>query len=226
MRRLWTPDEDAIIRATWPKRGGPAKVRKLLPHRTPAALRCHAKLLGVVTQPKWTTREVLILREEWLSGTSTRGLREKLRGRPWCGIVMKARSLGLRLGAPQGHETLTACSKRLGFGCTTQFQRVLTWAGVQTTNTRALNPGREYRVKFVDSEEAEAALRRWMEAEDIGSAARRRGLYPVTLRRWCRADGVLEGSQPEHRYRQRLPSSVIDRVVAQHRPAQPERRAA
>lgn len=232
----WTPEEDEVLRACYTKRSGSyQRAQKALPHRSPHGISNRAHLLGLITYGShWTLAEDNILRTEW-GDTAKRTLREKLPGRTWNAIGIRAKRLGLP-SQSQGATFIVAMSKRFGCG-PAMLLKVLDLAGVQVRKIEGVNSELRDRGKFVgtgasrkarmaklpprtrkrgtwrrtDEEQAEMAWRAWCDLEVVNAAALRRGLIGETLYRWLYKSGALV--KTGSRAHKVLPSALIDFAV-------------
>jgi len=211
--RLWTARELETLRRTYP-RGVPA-ARAALPRRTRDAVIKRAHKLGLRLCPAWTAAERHVLRRDW-QHVSARTLCARLPRHSWGGIREHAlRVLGLPSGPPEGAETFEAACRRTGFE-RAQLARLCAWAGVALRrgySPRGVGPLRR-AVRWVDSEEIDEAVRRWHRTENVGEAARARGICPNWLRGALTRLGLLPPAAARARRRQRLPSADIDRAIA------------
>lgn len=177
----------------------------------------------------WTAAEDGILRREW-GEVGQRALKAKLRGRSWMAIYKRAEDIGLPGGLPQGYVSLSRAAEILGLCDKNGVLRLAQRQGVITRlhpHPRATRESQRHPWQCVDLDEITAAMQREVTTtEVVSTAARVRDLYPATLRLWLIADGVLTPSAPGGpRLTGRLPSAVIDEVVARHAPAGYGRRA-
>jgi hypothetical protein len=202
----WTAEEIALVRRLYPRRRGVAATRAALPGRTPTAVRERARVLGVHNRPRWSAREDQILRIEWHELTPDK-LRRKLPCRTWTAIRGRAYVvLGLPLGIPQGHEAIFAAAVRLGVSYWT-LRRILAWAEVRVRRAYGGDGSVQARTgpaRYVDSDEATDALRRWLRTETLVYAATRLGLDKSRLRHAATALGLLPPKCPGRRPHLRL----------------------
>lgn len=232
--RAWTPEEDAALRRTY-ERTMPAnrRVRALLravPGRSLSGIRNRARDLGLrpgSCRP-WTAEENAYLMREW-GDTGLRVMCARLR-RTRAAVCHRARDLGLRTGpggVPAGYLSVSALSRRSGYP-PRRVQRVLAEANVRLYQTDGLEPARFYHKLYADADDALEALEaydRWLrETETPSEAARRHGLYQVTLYGWLEDAGLAR--RVGRGQALRLPVADIDRVVAERLPGRERHLAA
>lgn len=211
--RPWTAAEDQAVRAEYPRRDGPARLARRL-RRGLHAIHQRAYRLGVPPRrPRWTAAEVRTLEREW-GEVNARTLRAKLPGRTWCAIAAKAEERGLAARVPQGYLSLRASAGALGYDPDT-LARLLARHGVrvrrQHGTSRMARAWGGRPVRIADASDVREAIAADARCEVVAAAARARGLYSNTLWRWLIAAGV---PRPGGRRVWRVPSEVIDRVVA------------
>jgi predicted DNA-binding protein (UPF0251 family) len=169
---------------------------------------------------RWTAAETRALRDGWQDvGRAT--LLARLPGRTWCAVHTRARRLGLGMGVRQGHLTLRAAARVLGFHHQT-LPRILAWAGVPVVRCHGLGrvrvafaarQQRPHRWRTVDADDARAAVERWLAAETPTDAARRLGVPRRTLHDWV----TRAGHRPAvPRGDLRLGPEVYDALAAAH----------
>jgi transposase-like protein len=73
------------------------------------------------------------------------------------------------------------------------------------------------RHRYVDPAEVDRAIVEWLDTERPADAARRHGLKPSQLYHWLRSGGIWPKADARPYFCVRLPSDVIDRVVAERR---------
>lgn len=218
-RRLWTAEEDAIIRGRYWRRGGVAACARML-DRSYVAIKLRAKHLGVRAAKQaipWTSREDQILALEW-GELQPRTLRSKLPGRTWIAIVHRATLLGL--GSPaQGRVSVAEASRMCGYARQT-MRAILLAEGV----TLHSHPGgmtaqrRILRRELVDADEAREAVERYLarEATDpretLAEAGERHGLSARQMEDRLGAAGLLP-ARGRGRIR-RVDPKAADRAVA------------
>lgn len=219
--KLWTAEEDLILRTTYSRRDGVLRCARLLPHRSLDSLHKRASLHGLrahrSTKP-WTQREDQILRLEW-GEVAPRTLREKLRPHTWTAIVWRAKHL--KLGSPaRGLVSVKRASVVCGY-CVKEMRRILAAHGV----TIHQHPGgmlaqrRRERRELVDIDDALAAVERHMAAiaadvrETIREAAQRHGVSHTTMAFRLDRAGLLPRPGSGHVVRV-LPADA-DRAIAE-----------
>jgi len=216
-QRPWTATEIAFLRDHYLVDGATRIARDL--DRTFSSVANRARRLGLLRKRRWTRGDDLKLELLW-DTTTLRGLSKKL-GRTQATIYARAQKLGLGLGCPNGFEYLTAAAERTGFD-TGQLRVVLRAAGVKVRVAMARPGPRQSKRKYhyVPPEAVDEAVALWNRSETIESAARRHGVCGDSIRRWldeARAAGASIPAEPTQRKaRWRLPSDLIDRVVAEH----------
>lgn len=217
----WTDAETEALRAVYPK-GADALVAAL-PGRTLSAIRQHAMKIGVRVSPHWSPEDDKKLLFLWETGLRLYAIANRLDRRPQS-VYWRARHLGLGIGCPQGYEYFSAAAERTGFYPPT-LRRILNAAGVKlhmalsTPNV----PRNLWRRHFVDPDEVDAAVTAWMKTEEVGAAARVRGMCAHTLQRWLREAGVIGPRRKRCRTPQRAATEVIDRVIEEQKGRTAER---
>lgn len=165
----------------------------------------------------WTPQEDKILRIEW-GDVSARTLREKLPGRSW--IAIKLRATRLRLGSPaQGRISIAEAARRAGLS-PKYFTQVLLARGVRIER----HPGgfgaqtRRCPRYLVDPDDAEDAVAAHLDeqrgVESVAEAARRIGVAATTLRSaLLRAQAIEIGTKGRSkRIRVQDVDAVVDRL--------------
>lgn len=211
----WTDEEKETVRRLYPV--SIDECAAALPGRTREAVVRYAALLDVHHRPKhWDDLERAQLRRLWDFGLSLRRIADRLGRTEWAVFEM-ARELGLPLGVPQGCEYFTDACERTGFHGRTLWA-ILKWAEVVTTATR-VRPDRlqKRRRYYVDPDDVDEAIKRWLATETVDAAARRHGMSGTGLRYWLKQAGVLTPRGPSSSKHHRIESAVIDRVVAERR---------
>ena len=223
---LWTPEQDAVLRERYVRDGMNAVAAAV--GRAPESVINRAHKLGIVRKPQWTARDDEALRLNW--GDHDLGTLSRMLGRTQYAIYWRAGALGLARGCPDGYEYLACSATRTGYDVP-QLRRILKWAGVgiRVALSRKDRPSTR-RFHFVDPLDVDDAVAAWCKTEYIGSATRRHGLGAETLLRWLRAAqaaGVeMPPEPPGKRTHWRVPSDVIDRVVAERRSSETVKEAA
>lgn len=207
--RRWSAAEDAAIRARYPEVGGDLAAdlgRPLL------SLYERASRLGVSVEPRWTPADDRRLTMIW--GEATLNVIAKRMGRTPVSVYWRASKIGLRCGCPQGMEYITNAARRTGFAVDT-FKRIIAWAGVKASKTMSRPGARYFRCLVVEPDDADDAVKRWLDAETIDEAARRIGVDKGTMARWLLASGRELPPRPAVGCHWRVPIEVIDAVVAE-----------
>lgn len=165
---------------------------------------------------RWTKAEDSRLSVMWDLGIGLTVMAADI-GRTEIALLGRAAHVGLKTGVPDGFESLWASAVRTGFDNTGCLRRVLRWAGVVIHGTRSERRCRGVnRRHYVEPSEVDAAMNLWLSTETLHGAARTRGIRANTLRRWLLCCGAIEERTGPKTHR-RVPTEVIDRVVAQHR---------
>lgn len=207
MIAFWTDEEKETLRTHYVEEGTEA-VRKLLPHRTASAIRRQAATLGLFRCVKWTADDNRKLK--WMWATVPIASVARSLGRTELAVYHQAQLLGLRFGRQPGYETIRDASKRLGFSADT-LVRILHECGRHlkasfTTIARETT----YKRLTVNTKDADEAVAHWLSTENVGVAARSRGVCDVSLRGWL----IAAGYNPTGQGREwRLPSETIDKVI-------------
>ncbi|HRE87495.1 MAG TPA: hypothetical protein PK095_00020 [Myxococcota bacterium] len=212
-------EQDAFLRENYAAKGAPWCAAQL--GLTVRQVYRRQEALGLYRKRRWTECDDDQLRFLW--GTYTIEAISKKLGRTQTTIYWRAQQLGLGLGCPRGCVYLTELGREAGFDAAT-LRRILAWADVPIK--RALTrPGAQacgHRgvgklTFFVDHAEGLEAVERWLAAEYVNAAAKARGLSNCTLRRWLVEDG--RAAKPLKKKAWRVPTKLIDEVVARRRPS-------
>lgn len=215
----WTEAEDAALRKVYPR--GMAATLKRLKSRSQWALMQRARRIGIAKKPHWTAADDKRLGFLWESQLRLSAIAKQM-NRTTKAVFQRGVFLGLKVGAPDGFEYVTEAARRTGFAIET-LAKMLREAGVKLNIThsdpsRAAMGKRLWRRHYVDPESVDAVVAEWNRSENVQRAAATRGLCALTLRHWLRRAGCIPPRLPGERRRQhRVPSEVIDRVVAEHR---------
>lgn len=226
-RNMWSPEEDVVLRAQYIERGA-VECSRVLGRRIGSVYH-RAKLIGLTRVRRWTNSEDKILRNEW-GDKPIKWIARKL-GRTHSAVYWRAGQMGLSLGCPDGYEYLTAAAERTGYA-TAQLRVILGWAGVgiQRCFSREADKSKIRPTHFVCAFDVDEAIEQWHRTEVLTTAAKARDLYEGTLRRWlleAKATGVQVPPEPEKRKcRWRIPTEIIDRVVAERAKLETMRTAA
>lgn len=147
----------------------------------------------------------------------------KLIGRSEVAIYSRANRLGFPLGVQPGFESLAHAARRCGFSIPIT-RNILLADGVEPRKRMSL-PNHD-RVKFQpmqwETAKVDAAMAAWLATATVEEAARDRGLTPSVLRRWL----IVAGVRSSGRRCWRVPTKVVDRVVADEQGRETLRQAA
>jgi hypothetical protein len=215
----WAADEDAVLRASYEKRGARYCMAEL--GRTFASVTKRARRLGLSSHRRWTQADDDELRD-WWGHYSVKRLASLLKRTP-ATVYWRARELDLECGAPEGFVYLSDAAKTAGYATAT-LRRILSWHGdplrISSSRPRGkTNGGRHYHI--VDPDVVHEAVTDWLAAEDVSPAAKERGLIGETLKRWlndARGAGFKVPPEPSIvKGRWRVPTKTIDAVIAWRR---------
>jgi hypothetical protein len=216
--KLWSAAEDAIIREHYPAGGSRAVQERIGKGRGRSAIMHRARAIGVSSRPAWTPRADRRLTFLWGGPRISLGAIAKQLGHTPGSVYRRAVALGLGAGCPNGFEYLTSAARRTNFHVVS-LRKILAWDRVRICLVRS-DPSKKRetaRRHFVDSEQVDRAIARWMTCETLSEASRSRGVHDETLRKYLVEDGVIEDRHGVPRTRWRIPSLEIDRVVAARR---------
>lgn len=204
--KFWSDDEEATLRRMYGA-ADMAEIMAALPGRSVHSIRLHARVLGVDVKRHWSAREKRQLMFWWHEGIRVKAIAARLKRSP-VAVTSMACKMGLSQGAPPGWEHVTAAARRLGFANPTLLRIAATY-NVPIKNSIALRPRRafQYHHQIVETVAIDDAVQKWLATENVGAAARARGIDPHSLRRLL----GLRGSGKRH---VRIPTEQIDRVVA------------
>jgi hypothetical protein len=213
-RRHWTPEEDAIVRALYPKSSRWKRLRASLPGRTWKAIGARAQRLGVPSPERfWTREENLTLAREWGDMTLC-GLAKKLR-RSILAVRQQAKALGLPFGIPQGCVSVHRAAVEAGYSDDVML-RILERAGVtlRQQDGPASGKRRHPRSRFADADAVRKAVDAWeqyiRETETASDAARRYGFPQHWAVHLLNSAGVRTGGR---RRKIRVRIADVDRVL-------------
>ncbi len=182
INRPWSAEDVAFLRKHYLRRRSAWCAKRL--GRSMSSVVQAARKHGLTT--KWTREELVTLRAEW-GCLGEKRLCQKLRGRTWSAIAMKAYEIGLR-DPNQGTISIKQAEERTGIG-RDRLRQILADAGVtvrRRIRTRIANPNAAYRQRVVDAEEVDAAVKAWLRAESAKlrqmDAAAATGLSPHQMR--------------------------------------------
>ena len=189
---LWTPEEDAVLRAHYTAPGGPQRCPRLLPGRTITAVYNRAKLIGIpavaVAPPKQAAKHVLTaeieaaIRRAYSSG-SKRGYllaAAKATGKPTQWLAKQAGRIGV------------ARIRRKGPYSEAEDALIAQWAHLSSETV-----ARKLRAKGFDRSAGSIADRRRNLAVDTSDyystqeLARLFGLNDNTIFRWVKVEGLV-----------------------------------
>jgi len=208
LAKAWTPRELRILRSSYRSKGAAYVAQRT--GRPFAGVCAKAARLGLRNKPRWTDIDNQRLRNLW--GVESLTVIAKRLGRTKNGVFRQAIDvLGLKRGAQEGQEMLTAAARRTGYDVAT-LRRVLEAAGVELKRPMS-EPGSKRRRRVVESVDVDEAVAAWNATETVNGAARARGISDDYLRKLLkRAAGVP--AKPEGRKAWRVPTTIIDRALA------------
>lgn len=213
----WTGLDDQKLTEAY-TRAGVRAAASALPKRSKCAILHRAQRLGLQRRRRWTPEDDQHLTALW--GTMSLGWVARELKRTAITTYWRAQKIGLPLGCPQGHEYLQHAAKRTGY-YSGQLRDILKAHGVKIWLSMARPNAGKRRFHTVDPLDVDDAIAKWHETEIVSCAAEARGIVRETLRDWllaARARGVAVPDPPKlKKGRWRVPSSVIDSVVAWQR---------
>lgn len=233
--RVWTPVEIEIITANYESKSVRA-IMKLLPNRTRSAIFAMGAKLGLQAakaHPRWKEDEIQYLTGEW--EFSTVAAIAKYLGKSQASVIKRAAMLGLKIGPPEGAESLVSAAKRTGFTSLRMLKQVLAFSDVEVFPCKTYPKSWKNRVRrrawkrnkkktperkncvrhYVWIEEVDVAAAHWVRnAEIVGPAAERRGINKARLRRWLVAAGE---PKPTLNCLWWIETTKLDRIVAANR---------
>jgi hypothetical protein len=217
VHRPWTKEDDQILRDHYAKLGWQGCL-EIMPKRSKQTIQARVKNLGISTRKFWTETEDKRLRALWELDMRLVDIAKEF-GRSEQSTYDRAEAIGLQLGCPDGFETLYAAKLRAGFANTETLRKIMRWAGKKIVPSRSSPRKRSIkrRQHFVDPCDVDEAVAAWMATETIEGAARARGIAGPTLEVWLKQSGELEKLEHRAETHWRIPSEVIDRVVAERR---------
>lgn len=178
----------------------------------------HASQRRAVSKPRhhrpWTRAEDELLRFEW--GSARLGDIARKLGRTKRAVYWRAAEVLKLSSVPAGFETLNAAAIRTGFE-RRSLRRILEAHGADiiVLSGAGIKAKRGTKQCIVSRVEVDDAVADWCASETPESAAKRCGVSATTLRQWLR-DAGHESPFPGAIWR--VPTRVIDEVVAQRRP--------
>lgn len=209
----WTPEQDAVLRDLYPSQG-----RHAVAAATGKSWRAvceRARRLKVRCKPQWTAAEDRKLSMLWGELPLAKVAKEMSRTPLSC--YQRAKIIGLKRGVLEGMESVRAAAKRTGFDWAT-LVRILRAHGVRPQRTMSLDTKKGlFRRVAVDPMDVDEAIEAWNATELVTQAAQRRDLDHDTLGRWLEASGIEMPPRPGKFRHWRVPTEIIDRVVAQRR---------
>jgi hypothetical protein len=215
--KLWTAEEDDVLRAFYPT--GASLVVAEKTGRDRAAVRLRARRLGVKVRPRWSAAEDGLLRDMW--GHFPIGAIAAATAHSVLATYKRAAAMSLGRGCPVGFEYLQAAADRAGYSAS-QLRRILRWAGVPLHRAMVRRPEVPGAKHFVDPALVDNAVADWHKTETPAVAAKRYGVAGNGLRRRLReahASGLAmprDPAKPGGRRHWRVPSETIDAIAAQH----------
>jgi len=215
----WSPDEDAILRANYQKRGA-YKTADLI-GRSVHSVFHRAQRLKIFTHARWTKADDRRLSLLWGEIPLASVAKEMNRTIDAC--YARARDLGLKRGIQEHVEHITAAAKRTGYS-REALRLILKWAKVGgiTAMSRPGHGGTR-RLRGYDPLEVDKAIESWMAAEYVDDAGRRVGIHGGTLARWLEEAGH---KRPDRKRRWRVSIAEVDAVVKARRGLESVRQAA
>lgn len=222
----WSAEEDALMRERYVRDGVHACACAL--DRKVSSVLNRARSLGLVRKPRWPEHDDNALRFHW--GEHALPALARMFNRSEATIYWRAGVLGLTRGCPDGFEYLEQAAKRCGYS-TTQLRRILKWAHVGMKNAIARRDrGAKRHFHFVSPSDVDAAVAAWLKTECLGTIAKRHGVAWMTLRRWIQdaqeAGARLPAMPRGGARRWRLPSDLVDKIVADRQSSETLKEAA
>lgn len=208
-QRAWTADEDAILRARYETEGAAAMARAL--GRPLTSIHHRTQRLKLYTHRKWTKADDNNLAMMWGELSLTWIARRLKRTR--VATYYRARALGLGCGTPRGMEYVRNAADRAGFALDS-LMLVLAWAGVTVRPAMSRPSDSRRRFHIVDPQDVDDAVARWMASETMDAAGKRLGFDGATIARWVERSGRAPVPRPGARRHWRVPTEIIDQVVA------------
>lgn len=207
---LWTPAEDEILRSMF--FGSTAlEISARLPGRNESAVFHRSRRLGLIKNRRWTDVDDKRLRNWW--GEPIAKVAREL-DRSVITIYWRAQVLGLPLGVPQGGEYLSTAARRCGYATQT-FRKILKWAGVSARRAVTRNPLKCWHAAhWVDPDDANDAVSKWLRTETPQAAGRRLGLDGSTVIRRLILSGLPLPPKPGRKEHWRIESEIIEQACA------------
>ena len=219
--RHWTADEDALLRELYVVRGGARRLADQL-QRSLHSVHRRARRLNVKRYTHWSSADVAKLKQLW--GDHSVETVARMMGRSPEAVYWRAQKHGLTLGCPQGYEYLSHAAKRAGFPVGT-LRRILRLTGHSGSIRRAITrtrvaPGSSRHVHWVvDSFAVDEAVEQWLSTEPLEAACRRLGVGRAWLMNRLVGRPDVPARPQLRKATWRVPSAVVDRVVAEARGA-------
>lgn len=205
---FWTPAEDAVIRELATTTEASDLAAKL-PGRTQSAVFHRMRKLGIQKRRRWTAADDRKLEMLW--GKSLKVVAAEL-GRTMLTTYWRAQKLGLGLGVPQGGEYMSAAARRTGYAISTLWM-ILRWAGVRPLLSLA-RERTERSTHWVDPDDVNDAIEKWLLTETPEAAARRHGYSAECVIQRLIRSGLAVPPRPGKRCHWRIPSEIIDQSMA------------
>lgn len=178
----WSKEEVAIVVSFFPKRMRRqyvdwAKLLPLLNGRTRTSVLNHMRKLrlrgvvkGSLGSLEWTKSELKKLRAMW-QFDAPRTIMQKLRGRNWAAIMLKARDLGLGTAIPQGYLSTCGMAAHLGVDYTV-VRKIAEFSAIRPRIHYGCKVPRSrlnaIRWVYWPTDDMEDACRKWLEYEATG----------------------------------------------------------
>jgi hypothetical protein len=173
----WTETEKGVMRASYLKVGMKAMLKRL-PGRSRSSILSKAYSMGLKKRRHWTDKEASWLRSNWgVEPMDT--LCARLR-RSRASVHWKAEKIGLKVGAPEGWETITAAARRSGYAVSS-LRNILAWADAKIILAYHATRQTKCRRMIVESFDVDDAVERWLASEYLHSAAKARRMGDRTL---------------------------------------------
>lgn len=137
-----------------------------------------------------------------------------------------ADKLGLRLGRPNGYESVASAAERCGVARTT-IERIVRWYGLAPRRAYVAPDKKRTRMGLrthlaLDPTKVDEAVTAWCECEPLATAARARGIDRQVLPRMLRERGIALERYGTRGWR-RIPSALADELAAEYRKSPPKR---
>ena len=159
---------------------------------------------------RWSPLENQFLREMW-PRLSVDELAVELRRSP-VAVYGQLIRLGLTSEYTE-YVSLREAEEMTGFNRQT-VERIIEWAGVPVHVVRTPQTPGSRGVWAIDAKRLSDAVVLWLAHETVHGAAEARDIPEQVLLRWLREDGVIPPPEPGRRSAFRIPTAMIDHVVA------------